>query len=154
MKESIFILLIFLLAFCRNGQAQVSKQDYNNAIGIKVWDGIGVTFKHFLSDKAAFEGIAFFSNKGARTTGLYEFHFPLGGEPGLRWFVGPGAHLGFYNNTNGNGLFPGLDGIIGIEYTFPKIPLNASIDWQPTVEFGNDRGFYGSWGGLAIRYIF
>lgn len=153
MKKGIILIIIFLGGWLVS-HAQQPVQEYTNAIGIKAWDGIGATYKHFLTEKAAVEAIAFFNGKGARTTGLYEFHFPLGAEPGLRWFVGPGAHLGFYNNTNGNGLFPGIDGIIGIEYTLGKIPLNASIDWQPAVEFGNDRGFNGSWGAIAVRYIF
>ncbi|MBZ5859202.1 hypothetical protein [Flavihumibacter profundi] len=155
MKTS-YILLAFCL-FCGIMETQAQKSsgtDYTNAIGIKVWDGAGVTFKHFLTEKNALEGIAYFWNGGIRLTGLYEWHFPLGSEPGLRWFVGPGAHLGFYDNTHGDGAFIGIDGIIGVEYNFRNIPLNTSLDWQPAVEFGNDRGFYGSWGGLAVRYRF
>ena len=154
MKSKITILIIFVFGTWLQGTTQTPPLTYKNAIGITVWDGVGATYKHFLKENAALEAIAFFNSKGARTTGLYEFHFRLGNEPGLRWFVGPGAHLGFYNNTNGNGLFPGIDGIIGVEYIFNKIPLNAAINWQPTVEFGNDRGFNGSWGGLSARYIF
>ncbi|ULQ50607.1 hypothetical protein [Flavihumibacter fluvii] len=154
MKSKIILLFVLVFGIIMNSRAQNSDRGYTNAIGIKVWDGIGATYKYFLTEKGAIEVIAFFSNKGIRTTGLYEFHFPLGAEPGLRWFIGPGAHLGFYNNTQGNGVFPGIDGILGVEYSFPNLPLNASIDWQPAVEFGNDRGFYGSWGGLAVRYIF
>lgn len=150
---------LFLLTLLLAGAATVSAQKgtgsgYTNAVGVKVWDGAGVTFKHFLNDARALEGVAYFWDRGVRVTGLYEFHFPLGTEPGLRWFVGPGAHLGFYDNNHGNGAFLGIDGIIGIDYKFRQIPLNLSIDWQPAVEFGRDRGFYGSWGGLAARYTF
>ena len=160
MKKSCFIFLFLITGITLKIQAQSEKliqsenSPYQNAIGIKVWDGLGISYKHFFTEKGAIEAIAFFSGHGFRSSGLYEFHFPISAEPGLRWFVGPGLHLGAYDKSHGDGLYFGIDGILGMEYNFQKIPLNLSIDWQPAVEFGNDRGFMGSWGGLAARYIF
>lgn len=154
MKTIALLVTVFFSTIAFRSMAQTEGSTYTHALGVKAWDGAGVTYKYFLKEKAAVEAIVFFSNKGIRATGLYEFHFQLGAEPGLRWYVGPGVHLGMYNNTTGNGVYPGLDGVIGVEYNFKNIPLNASIDWQPAVEFGKDRGFIGSWGGLAVRYIF
>ena len=46
------------------------------------------------------------------------------------------------------------DGVLGLDYKFRGAPINMSIDWQPSFEFGAGRGFVGSWGGLGIRYTF
>jgi hypothetical protein len=95
--------------------------------------------------------------------GLYEFHYDIEGAPGLKWYIGPGAHLGFYNdryydrryyNGDGSGSYVGLDGVLGLDYKFDQAPINLSLDWQPSFEFGVNRGFIGSWGGLGVRYTF
>lgn len=143
-------------------QAQALGREYRTAIGVKVWDGGGLSVKHFVNDRAALEGIAYIWDEGFRLTGLYEFHGDIGGAPGLKWYVGPGAHVGFYDNGkdnnnyndgDGNTYF-GIDGVIGLDFKFNKVPINISLDWQPVFEFGDNRGFYGNWGGLGIRYAF
>ena len=102
----------------------------------------------------ALELIGYFWNRGTRITGLYEIHGPINGATGLQWYIGPGAHIGFYNSKNGDGAFAGIDGVLGLDYKFKGAPINMSLDWQPSFEFGTNRGFYGNWGGLGIRYTF
>ena len=34
---------------------------------------------------------------------LYEIHGPISGATGLQWYIGPGAHIGFYNTKFGDG---------------------------------------------------
>jgi hypothetical protein len=158
MKRIFTTALMFLLFHAVQGQAL--GREYRTAIGLKVWDGAGLSIKHFTNDKAALEGIAYIWEKGFRITGLYEFHGDIGGAPGLKWYVGPGAHIGFYDNDNDNNnegaedTYFGIDGVLGLDFKFNKVPINISIDWQPVFEFGEGRGFYGNWGGLGIRYAF
>lgn len=141
--------------------------DYRTALGVKVWgDGGGISIKHFVkTPNRALEGIGYFWRGGTRFTGLYEYHFDFPDAPGLKWYVGPGAHIGFYNSYNenngnvngyyyGSGTFIGIDGVIGLDYKFKGAPINLSLDWQPSFEFGTNRGFANSWGGLGIRYVF
>jgi hypothetical protein len=138
-------------------QAQVrsyNSSSYTTAIGVKVWDGGGLSLKHFLSPLHALEGIGYFWQKGVRITGLYEIHGPFSGAEGLKWYIGPGAHIGMYKSKYGNGSFAGIDGVLGLDYKFKGAPINMSLDWQPSFEFGDTRGFIGSWGGLGIRYTF
>ncbi len=146
-------------------QAQDMDYDYKTALGVKVWgDGAGISIKHFVRTNRALEGIAYFWRGGVRITGLYEFHFDFKGAPGLKWYVGPGVHVGFYNNDNANkygyynngdsGSFIGIDGVLGLDYKFNGAPINLSLDWQPSFEFGANRGLYNGWGGLGIRYTF
>lgn len=152
MRKQILLAFLCINLFSTLSMAQNRGSDYQTAIGVKIWNGAGLTAKHFLKENAALEGIAYFWKEGIRISGLYEFHFPLGTEPGLQWYVGPGAHIGFYGSNYGNGTYIGLDGVIGIDYKIRNAPLNFSLDWQPTIEFGDGRGFYGGWGGLGIRY--
>lgn len=155
-------LIMFLAAFEANAQVVSS---YKHAIGAKVWIGAGLTYKYFPEPDRAVEGVAFFWDRGSRLVGLYEFNFDIDpvNAPGLRWYVGPGVHLGFYNdrhfddrylNGNGSGTYAGIDGVLGLDYKFQDAPINLSLDWQPAFEFGDRRGFVGSWGGLGIRYTF
>jgi hypothetical protein len=155
MRKLILTLLISATFLAAGAQSSSSKgSTYRTALGVKVWDGGGISFKHFLSGNNAMELIGYFWNRGTRITGLYEIHGPISGATGLKWYIGPGAHVGFYNSKYGDGTFIGLDGVIGLDYKFKGAPINVSLDWQPSIEFGDNRGFVGSWGGLGIRYTF
>ena len=147
------VLLCVTMAF---GQSKsTNSSSYKNALGVKVWDGGGITFKHFFNgSNNAGELIGYFWNRGMRITGLYEIHGNFADAAGLKWYIGPGAHIGFYNTKYGDGSFAGIDGVLGLDYKFKGAPINMSLDWQPSFEFGDNRGFVGSWGGLGIRYTF
>ena len=172
MKIQLLLLSAISMLMLSNVRAQKSKSfyssNYTTAVGIKLFPGNGaaaVTFKHFLKKTAAVEALGYFWERGGRLAGLYEFHWDIQGAKGLKWFVGPGVHVAFYNNKNyknddrrygGSYVTAGVDGIIGLDYKFSKIPLNLSIDWQPYFEFGADRynGFGGDFAGVAARYTF
>lgn len=148
-------ILGLLLSFNANSQATGS--DYQTAIGVKFYPG-SLTVKHFVNDGAAVEGLLSFWSYGFRVTGLYEFHGDITGAPGLKWYAGPGVHIGAYNTkwTNAfpgrnDGLAIGIDGVLGLDYKFDGVPINMSIDWQPSFNIVGYSHFYG-WGGLGIRY--
>lgn len=156
------LLMAGITARAQNAKPQNESSSYTTALGVKLWgDGGGISFKHFVSPNRALEGIAYFWSRGTRITGLYEFHFDFAGAPGLKWYVGPGAHVGFYNTYydkyypyGNSGSYIGIDGVLGLDYKFTGAPINLSLDWQPSFEFGPYRGFVNSWGGLGIRYTF
>ncbi|HEY6505274.1 MAG TPA: hypothetical protein VIZ28_14970 [Chitinophagaceae bacterium] len=151
-KVFVSALALFIVVV---SQAQgATGSTYKTALGVKVFDGGGITLKHFFTYNHAGELIAYFWSHGVRFTGLYEIHGDIRGAEGLKWYIGPGAHIGFYDQDNGDGAFFGIDGVIGLDYKFKGAPINISIDWQPYVEFGNDNGFSASSGGLGIRYTF
>ena len=153
-KIVLLAVVVFLTAISQAQNSSTNSSSYKNALGVKVLDGGGITFKHFVSGNNALEFIGYFWNRGTRITGLYEIHGPISGASGLKWYIGPGAHIGFYNTKYGDGSFVGLDGVLGLDYKFKGAPINMSIDWQPSFEFGDNRGFVGSWGGFAVRYTF
>ncbi len=154
MKKLLLLLLVFCVLTVAAVKAQTSNSsDYKTALGIKFYP-TGITLKHFISPKNALEGIGYFYNYGARITGLYEIHNDISNAGGLKWYVGPGAHVGIYNTKYGGATAFGVDGVLGLDYKIKSAPLNLSIDWQPSIEFGSafNNGFSAGFGGIAIRY--
>ncbi len=134
--------------------AQATGTTYQTAIGVKFYPG-AVSIKHFVTDQNAVEGLGYFFERGLRVAGLFEIHNDINGAQGLRWYAGPGAHITSYKSKYGGGIGVGIDGVLGLDYKVNNAPLNLSLDWQPSYEFGNgvaNRGFTGNWGGIGIRY--
>lgn len=151
-----FLVISSLLLFCSAGMAQAP---YHKALGIKVPGGFSVTYKNFVSDTRNLELQATAWNKGFRVSGLYEFNFYAFPQiPSLSWFVGPGVHVGFwkdqYKNEYNSKTDLGIDGIIGLDYKIPDIPINLSLDWQPSVTLIGDASFAPASGGIAVRFTF
>ena len=73
----------------------------------------------------------------------------------MNLYAGPGAQLGFYNLPEGGfGMNVGVAGQLGVEWNFPSVPLQLSIDWRPVFFFLNNRGFGYDSVGLGLRYRF
>lgn len=150
-------LLISILAL---GMAvSVSAQDYKTAAGLRAGIPYGITAKHFVSQKNAFEGILASSWGGFVLTGLYENEHWTGKYPGLNWYFGFGAHVGFWDNSPyyrniDISAVIGADFVVGLEYTFDDIPLNLSLDLLPSFNLLGHTGWNGINGGLSIRYVF
>ena len=164
MKTIRIVTVFTLLMACGSAMAQNNSSTYETALGVKLWyTGGGISFKQFVGNNRAMEGIGYFWQHGVRITGLYEFHFDFEGAPGLKWYAGPGAHIGFYNNgyyyddagnRHGSNTYIGVDGVLGLDYKFSGAPINLCVDWQPSFEFGYNRGFLANWGGVGVRYTF
>ena len=162
MKKVIFVigLVIGLAVTGTETRAQSMGSSYRTALGVKFWPG-GITLKHFVRENRALEGIGYFWEHGFRFTGLYEIHGDINGAPGLKWYVGPGAHIGNYrhgwyrhNHYYDDGdISLGIDGVLGLDYKINGAPINLSLDFQPSFEILNDPYFSG-WGGLGIRFTF
>ena len=163
--RKVFLLSIILFAcILSNGQSKsANSSSYRTALGVKFYPA-GITFKHFFNGNNAGELIGYFNTHGFRLTGLYEIHGDISGATGLKWYIGPGAHIGFYDthhrhhhddpwHDHSHSTF-GIDGVLGLDYKFRGAPINLSLDWQPSFEFTDGHGFTGSWGGFAIRYTF
>ena len=156
MKKILPLIIVFCSLF-----ATVGAQDYKTGLGIRAGVPFGVTVKHFLNEDNAIEGILASRWRGLVVTGLYEFEYWTGEYPGLNWYWGAGAHLGVwgatYNpniNETYSGAVIGVDGVLGLEYTFDEIPLNLSLDLLPSLNLIGFTGWGGINGALSIRYVF
>jgi hypothetical protein len=156
MKRTILILFIIsLLSVASFGQ------DYRTSLGLRAGLPYGLTVKHFLSKYNALEGILASRWQGFIITGLYENEHQTGQYPGLNWYWGLGAHIGFWGvdenpnlNTGYSGSVIGVDGVLGLEYTFDEIPLNLAIDILPSVNLIGTTGLAGINGAISVRYVF
>lgn len=154
-KIGLTVLLAVSLFFIGNAQ------DYNTGIGLRGGFSNGLTVKHFISEKAALEGILASRWSGFEITGLYEIHHRAFDTDRLNWYYGFGAHIGFWNGkkvpwseNDDQYTVVGVDGILGLEYNFREVPINLSIDWKPELNFYGYSGFWADGGALSIRYIF
>jgi hypothetical protein len=162
MKRLLTVLLISGAFVMASGQANAQSMgsDYQTALGLKFFPG-AISIKHFVDDRDALEGLGYFWDHGFRFTGLYEIHAPIAGAPGLKWYIGPGAHVGVYSDAwyndghvyNSGAVSFGLDGVLGLDYKINQAPIDVSLDFQPSLEILNHPYFSG-WGGLGVRYTF
>ncbi len=158
--KKLFITAMFLALCVFQLKAQKSGNNYSSAIGIKFYPG-GISYKTFIKNNVAIEGVGYFWEYGSRVTALYQFYGDINGANGLKWYAGPGAHIGFWNDkwksnypTRENGIAIGIDGVLGLDYKFSGAPINLSIDWQPSFNLVGYSYFESGWGGLGIRYTF
>ncbi len=148
MRKILFVLLLTTIIITVHAQAP-----YDRALGLKFPGGFSLTYTRNL------EGQFTLWHKGFRAAGLYEFNFyTFDKVPELSWFVGPGAHVGFWKSefkkTYGSQIDLGIDGIIGLDYKIKNAPINVSVDWEPAVTLIGSAGFTPAFGGFAIRYTF
>jgi hypothetical protein len=154
-------LLLSLLALSI-GFALPSKAQYRNALGVRLGDSFGVTYKTFIQSDRALDFILNVRSRKNQSdfalTGLYEVHNPIAGAEGLRWYYGGGGSLGSINYRNeeddrDNDLYLSVDGVLGLDYVIPGSPLNVSLDWKPALVLTPYTGFYERGVGLSIRII-
>jgi len=153
-------LLISLLIVAAALTAEA--QDYQTGIGFRGGLSNGLTVKHFIKSDVALEGLLTARWQGFNITGLYEWHAPAFSAPGLYWYYGAGAHLGFWEGYSKHPWFKddknysvlGIDGIIGIEYNIGEIPFNISLDWKPALNIIGHTNFWGDELAFSVRYVF
>jgi hypothetical protein len=158
MKKLIVPLATLLVFVCADVNGQAMGNGYRTALGVKFYPG-AISFKHFMQPNRAVEALGYFYNDGFRLTALYEIHGNINDLPGLKWYIGPGAHIGMYNELwhhrygYDHRMSFGIDGVIGLDLKINKAPINLSLDWQPSFNFvGGYSNFESGWGGLGIRY--
>jgi hypothetical protein len=153
--------LTFVLGICLIALGQA--QDYNTGIGLRGGFANGLTIKHFIGSKTAIEGIIATRWRGLELTGLIEVHNVAFNAERLKWYYGFGGHVGFWDGRytytkwgvrENTYTVIGLDGILGLEYSFSELPLNIGIDWKPAINLVGYTGFWADGGAVSFRFIF
>ncbi len=158
MKKIVIVVLLVTAFFCAKAQ------NYNAAIGVRGGASQAITLKTFVSGATAFDLMLGTHRGGLNFTALYEIHqddiFDI---DNLTFFYGLGGHVGIYNTNSwpnnwnssnySSGPIVGVDGVVGVGYTFDEIPLNLSLDIVPSFHVFP---FFGYWqrGSISIRYVF
>ena len=123
-----------------------------NALGLRFTGGTEVSYQRTLSEFNRLEFDLGWAWNTSALSGFYQWDYHI--TNGLKWYIGPGASLGFYSKNSVSGTSIGVGGIIGLEYNF-DIPIQVSLDWRPIINFGTYDSQFGSTNvGLGIRYRF
>jgi hypothetical protein len=151
------IIIICLISFSL--VSTIFSQDYKTGMGIRAGFFNGITWKYFLWPDAATEVLLDTRWRGFDVTGLYEMHNQAFNLERLKWYIGGGLHIGVYNGNYISWGRPGstyevmgIDGIVGIEYSFKSTPFNMGIDWKPSINFIGYKSIWPDGGALSIRY--
>lgn len=163
MKKTIYFLS-FSLALLFALPTTQAQQNYQSAVGARLGSPLSASYKTFLNESNAVEIYA-----GARwrstyswfsIAGAYQIHKPIQEVDGLNWYFGGGAAVLFYSfdtdftGDRGTSTTLGLQGYLGLDYTFRDVPINLTLDWVPTILLsGFDSGFGPGFGSLGVRYI-
>ncbi len=155
------VLIFFIFLSLIKAQA-----NFGSAIGLRLGYPASVSYKTFVNENGAFEGMLGFRGYGfgnfVNISGAYQVHNTVPDLDGLNWYYGGGASIFFWNYDNdpfdndfASTAF-GIQGYLGLEYTFPDAPINLSLDWVPTLFLGgtlNVDTFGGGFGGIGVRYV-
>lgn len=123
----------------------VFSQDFRYAAGIRAGYTAGVEFRIYTDELNSYKFLLGTRQNGAVIHALKEFH-----QPGLFSFTnhlnfvyGGGLHVGYerwnrrYYRTNSSyyvtntDFIAGIDGLAGLEYMFPEVPLSLGIEAKP-----------------------
>ena len=150
MKKALLISLLLGIFFSLKAQ-------YKQSLGLAFGVPSGIACKTFTSrDRALDFTLGGFSNFFT-IAGMYEIHDKAFND--VNWYYGPGGHLGSWKgNRYGNGMFLGLDAVLGVELLTEKVPFAFSLDIRPGVNLiGNKWNNENHWlwwqGQLALRSI-
>lgn len=167
-----FLLVVALVAISMELSAQESNSSqpnlkpsttYNNAIGVRAGGTSGSTFKTFVGRSSALEFIAWGNRNWLGITALYERYTGAFNVSGLNWYYGLGGHANFYdsnwrwadNQPDNDVIGLGVDGIVGLEYKIPPIPVAVSLDLKPNIEAYTNGGMgFHIDPGLGIKFAF
>jgi len=124
-------------------------QDYKVAIGIRFSSKVAlinnsVSLKYFFSEKTAVEGLISFGHPFALGL-LIEQHKPI--LSNFNYFYGGGFYAGFSGMRR-----MGLQGVIGLDYKLPAVPLNFAIDWKPELTLAKEFSFEPQALGVTARF--
>jgi hypothetical protein len=144
------LLCILLLA-----PALSEAQNYTRNAGIRLGQTSGFTYRQYMDEGNAYEGLFSFNKNGLQLTLLKEFVQPyLSGHIDNIYLIwGYGAHLGtnhtnsweifskrFYDLSSITPLF-GIDGYAGVEYRIKEFPLLVGVDYKPFFDLAGAKFF-------------
>lgn len=144
MKKGLFITTLMIIL-----SLPVTSQEYGRAIGIRGGVTSGFTYRYFLDEEVAMEGLLSFKKGGIQITLLREIHQPclIEFSDNLLFSYGFGGHVGYIHSDNHYFLteryyYPqrrylpviGMNAFVGLEYVLREFPLCFSVDYKPFFE--------------------
>lgn len=171
--KKVFLSLLLVAGLATTASAQKVQK----AFGVRLGYGAELSYQHPFGGNNRLEidgGLYGFNNKyytSAFVSGIYQWVNPI--QDGFNWYAGFGPQLGLYSykdnyywDANKKEYVEGtgsktdfalaLAGQLGVEYNFPSVPFQISLDWRPAVRILPNMGdaFMYEGIGLGLRYRF
>jgi hypothetical protein len=147
--------LLIAALFCGTASYAQQGSSYSTGLGmhLDLGDGnlYGFSAKHFFSPQLAGHGTLLFgSGVNASEGAELQYHVPIAGAPGLKWYVGGGLQVLFYKYGAGTGFW--IRPMGGLDYKINSAPIDLSFDWRPTFVLNNGGGSDIGRFGLGVRF--
>jgi hypothetical protein len=127
----------------------VSAQEYDWALGVRGGVLSGFTAKKNLGENALEAGISVYS-QFVNVDATYQWKQPVIAD-GFHLYYGGGAYLGLATQYLGLGA----EGVVGLEYQIPSVPLAISFDYRPTFNILGGFGYSNFVNfGFGVKYCF
>ena len=154
--KKIFLLSVIAIVFAATNSFA---QSYKNSIGLGLdfGDGstlVGPSYKHFFTGKDAVQADLLFSDNTVWLGGYYQYHQPIEGASGLKWYLGLGPQLAFVDGYIENYTVVLLRPMAGLDYKIAKTPIALNLDWRPSAQLNHGSGFEAARFGLGFRFTF
>lgn len=140
-------IIIIAILFCTSLSS--SAQDLKQAAGIRLGWTPGFEYRIYTDDANSYKFLLGTRDRGVQLHFFKEFHrydlFSFSDR--ITFLYGAGLHAGYekwdvihyHQNTEyyetRAGLIVGLDGLVGLEYTFYEVPISMGIEAKPYFEF-------------------
>ncbi len=135
-------------------------QDYKTGLGLGLDFGngstlVGPSIKHFFNPNGAGQAEILFGNHTTALNVFYQHHGDVNGAQGLKWFVGGGPALHFFDFAGFSSTTFVLKPMAGLDYKIPAAPISFTFDWRPSIFFyDSDTNIEPGRFGLGFRYTF
>jgi hypothetical protein len=146
---------------------KINSSTYNTGIGLRGGLTSGFTVTHFFSGNEAFIGILGYRGHSWSLTAMYGRFANAYNITGLYWYYGYGAHLSMaghhtgrfaerdYYHHHDDEFGIGIDGLVGMEYKIPQIPIAVSLELKPFLEINSGSHFwFAADPGIGIKLTF
>ncbi|MDW3645580.1 MAG: hypothetical protein R8P61_00785 [Bacteroidia bacterium] len=148
------ILLSGLILFLLSGN--ISAQEYQQSIGLRYGSTKGITYKAFMAEYTAFEGMVVYHKEGFRGIGYIQQHLALGRRSSSYLYIGIGGYAGvtaLLDEFPGQNNVAGVSALVGFEYVHPRSNVSFSFDINPAYELIQEKRLSGNQAAFSIRYL-
>lgn len=150
------VIIVLALIICGLG---ASAQNYDWGIGLRGGVNNGSLGARFCLERNAVDIRVSIPYKtqgfNMAVDGTYEWCIPVITE-GMDFYYGPGIMVGMLPGAEKGYFSIGFQGVAGLEYKIPRVPIAAFIDYKPLLycAFGDGLNFNAADLGLGIRITF
>lgn len=154
-----YLFLLFIVCFFPK---ESWTQNYDSAVGLRLGAPLSLSYKKIIQENKALEGyIGTRGKNGYRYvnfTAAYHIIQPIDfldlEELYYYYGVGVSVYSWSYDLEGPNqSVTPGIQGQLGLEYTFTDQPLNLTLEWTPTIFLSSEFSTFKPYLSIGVRYV-